>query len=91
MALEERIAALDRLVEAKMEAGRLAVEKAELKIDERFRSHNEFREQIREERLTFITRTEVESSRREHGITMRWVIGLIVTIAVAVIGLYVKR
>ena len=90
-ALAERIAALDRLMQAELKALSASIEKAEVKIDERFRSHNEFREQIREERSTVVTRTEIQAAHAAAAITVRWVIGLTIAVALAVAGLYMKR
>ncbi len=82
--------ALDRLMESKFEYARASVDKAELSVraaldksetrtEERFVAHNQFREQIKDERGEYVTRVE-----------MRWLITTVLALAVAVAGLYFK-
>ena len=79
VALDEKLSALDRLMNARLELAQLAVEKSEVKIDERFASHNQFREQLREERGHYVTRQELQ-----------WLIGVVIVLVFAVVGLFLK-
>ncbi len=82
--------ALDRLMESKFAHAHAAVEKAELgaraalekaetRTEERFTAHNQFREQIKDERGQYVTRIE-----------MRWLITTVLGLAMAVLGLFFK-
>jgi|SoimicMinimDraft_6_1059734.scaffolds.fasta_scaffold08890_2 predicted nucleotide-binding protein (sugar kinase/HSP70/actin superfamily) len=77
--LEVKLTALDRLMQSQHERALLAVEKSEAKTTEKFESHNEFREQIREERTSYVTRIE-----------MGWLIGIVLMLVFAVVNLFLK-
>jgi transcriptional accessory protein Tex/SPT6 len=78
-ALEVQVNALDRLTEAQSKLAMQAVATADVKINERFASHNEFREQIREERSNYVTRDEV-----------RWLVGIVIALVFSVLGLFMR-
>ena len=61
--LEERIAALDRLVQTSLGSAQEAITKAESAQEKRFEGVNEFRQTLGDQQATFITKTEAETTR----------------------------
>ena len=57
-----------------------AVATADVKINERFTSHNQFREQMRERETAFVTRDEV-----------RWLVGIVIALVFSVLGLFLRH
>lgn len=60
--LERQIAALERLIDSRLEAYQVAVKKSEDAYNERFASANEFRQSLKDLSSTFVSRAELARS-----------------------------
>jgi chromosome segregation ATPase len=66
-ALERQVADLERLLESRMRAQAMAVDKAAAGYDARFASANEFRQAMQDLSATFATRENIDQRLTENG------------------------
>lgn len=89
--LRERVRANERAANRALVVGERALKRAEKVLTKRFDAGNEIKGAMKEASEHYVTREEVKAQRDADAITMRWLIGLIVGLALAVIGQYVKH
>lgn len=58
--IESKIESLDKKIEMNLHLNQIALDKAAAQMDERLSRMNEFRDTLRDQAGTFITRTEIE-------------------------------
>ncbi len=87
----ERFDAQENAVKAALDAAALAVNKAEEATEKRLEGMNEFREQARDRDVAFLTKVEFDGYRNGVEQRMRWLVGMLVTVSLAVFGYVVTR